>query len=145
MATAIVKDYVLWAKHIRGDPKLVHRVLAMQPGETIDLVVDGIAGTWVKMSDGRNGKPTAGLRPLDVMKNVWGSYFRDRKDQAVEIHAGKGAAADRPVRTASLPIYPPLARTEEERRAAFEALMKIAEQGWRSEGPYGPRDELYER
>jgi hypothetical protein len=145
MASALVKDYVLWAKHIRDDPRLVDRVLRMQAGEKIELSVDGIAGTWAKMANGKDGTPTAGLRPLDRMKKVWGTYFRERKEQIVEIRAGDDEGARSVARKPSLPVYPPLARTEEERRAAFEALMKIAGQGWRSEGPYGPRDELYER
>jgi len=54
-------------------------------------------------------------------------------------------ADEKSVRKPSLPIYPPRARSQEERSAAFEALLKLADHGWKSDGPYGPRDELYDR
>lgn len=45
----------------------------------------------------------------------------------------------------ALPIYPPTG-TEEEREKALLGLFEMARRGgWRSEGPYGPRDELYDR
>jgi hypothetical protein len=146
MGTTIVSDHVLWAKHIRGDQRLVDRVLALRAGETIELIVDGVRGTWVKMSDGPHGDPTPGLKPVDRMKSVWGSYFRERKDSVVEIVAAEDAASlSAPLQSPEIPIEPPLARTEAEREAAWRAFLEMGKQGWRSTEPYGPRDELYER
>lgn len=142
MATTVVRDYVIWTKHIAGDPQLVDEILRMPAGETITLLVDDIRGTWSKMANGPGGEQTPGLRPLDRMKQVWGSYFRDRRNAVVEVRkTDEGSAkADRPQVT----IEPPLARNEEERRAAWQAFLDLAKLGWRSEGPYGPRDELYD-
>jgi hypothetical protein len=140
MGSALVSDYVIWAKHIRNDPQLVHRILKMQAGETIDLVVDGIPGTWAKMADGPRGEPTPGLKPLDQMKKVWGTYFRDRKNESVDVRVVSGE----PSSAGPIPIEPPLARTEEERTAAWQAFIDLARQGWKSAGPYGPREELYD-
>lgn len=145
MGTMIVSDYVLWAKHIRGDPRLVDRVLALQAGERIDLVVDGILGTWVKMSDGAGGTPTPGLKPVDRMKAVWGMYFRERKDSVVDVALPEDAAKSSAARGSEIPIEPPLARTESDREAAWRAFLELRKQGWRSTEPYGPRDELHER
>jgi hypothetical protein len=146
MGTTLVSDYVLWAKHIRGDPRLVDRVLSMRPGETIQLVVDGIPGTWAKMADGPGGQSTPGLKPLDRMKTVWGTFFRDRKDAIVEVAAAEDMTASVPgSRGPRIPIHPPLARTEAEREAAWRAFLDLAKQGWRSSEPYGSRDELYDR
>jgi hypothetical protein len=142
VGSAVVNDYVIWAKHIRNDPQVVHRILAMRAGETIDLVVDGIPGTWAKMADGPRGEPTPGLKPLGQMKRVWGSLFRDRKDATVEVkimEAGTAAGAG------SMLIEPPLARSPEERAAAWRAFVELSKQGWTSTGPYGPRDDLYDR
>lgn len=52
---------------------------------------------------------------------------------------------EKSVRNSTLQIYRPRARTEEERRAASEAFLKLSELGWKSVGPSGPRDELYDR
>jgi hypothetical protein len=145
MGTIVVSDYVLWAKHIRGDPRLVDRVLALRAGETIELVIDGIRGTWVKMSDGPRGDPTPGLTPVDRMKTVWGSYFRERKDSVVDVALPEDGLAPSAMHGSEIPIEPPLARTEAEREAAWRAFLDLAKQGWRSTEPYGPRDELYER
>jgi hypothetical protein len=145
MGTTVVSDYVLWAKHIRGDPRLVDRVLALGAGETIELVVDGIRGTWVKMSDGPRGDPTPGLKPIDRMKNVWGGYFRERKDSVVDVALAEDTAGSSSVPGSEIPIEPPFARTEAEREAAWRAFLDLAKLGWRSTEPYGPRDELYER
>ena len=59
MASTTVSDYVIWAKHIHDDPELVARVLNMWAGETLQLEVDGVRGTWRKMDDGADG-PDAG-------------------------------------------------------------------------------------
>lgn len=145
MGTMIVSDYVLWAKHIRGDPRLVDRVLALRAGEAIELVVDGIHGTWVKMADGPGGNPTPGLKPVDRMKSVWGTYFRERKDSVVDVALPEDAAKSSSARASEIPIEPPLARTESEREAAWRAFLELHKQGWRSTEPYGPREELYDR
>ncbi|WP_411289275.1 hypothetical protein [Phenylobacterium sp.] len=42
-------------------------------------------------------------------------------------------------------LEPPLAKTKAERDAAAAAFRALAGQGWRSDGPYGPREELYDR
>ena len=56
MATTTVSDYVIWAKHIHGDPELVARIHALWAGQTIELEVDGLRGTWRKMDDGADGR-----------------------------------------------------------------------------------------
>jgi hypothetical protein len=62
MARTAVRDVVIWVKHIHGED-VSRRVLDLQGGETLDLVVDGIRGAWRKMDDGRDGRPTMGIRP----------------------------------------------------------------------------------
>ena len=145
MGTMIVSDYVLWAKHIRGDPQLVDRVLALRSGEAIELVVDGILGTWVKMADGPGGNQTPGLKHIDRMKAVWGTYFRERKDSLVDVSLPEDAAKSSSGQGSEIPIEPPLARTETEREAAWRAFLDLRKQGWRSVEPYGQRDELHDR
>jgi hypothetical protein len=62
MATTTVSDFVIWTKHIHGDPGLTARIHELWAGQTIELEVDGLTGTWRKMDDGSDGRPTPGIR-----------------------------------------------------------------------------------
>lgn len=143
MAKAKVRDYVVWAKHLSGDARLVDRILRMQARETITLVVDNIQGLWEKMADDSNGRQTPGLKPVGTMKSVWGGIYRDRAGSQVEIAIAEPDVGSGPA--PRLAIEPPLARTEVEREAAWRAFLALGDAGWRSDKPYGPRDELYDR
>jgi len=149
MASTTVSDYVIWAKHIHDDPELVQRVLAKWAGETIQLEVDGVRGVWRKMDDGADGRPTPGIRPIGAAQEVWRYLYKRRRGdvvslKVVESHPGVAEAseADRRERL----LFPPLGKTEAEREAALDAFLAIGREGrWRSDAPYGPRDELYDR
>ena len=43
----------------------------MQPGEVLDLEVDGIVGRWERMRTGKDGRPTLGIKPIAEMREVW--------------------------------------------------------------------------
>jgi hypothetical protein len=148
MATTTVSDYVIWAKHIHDDPELVARVLNMWAGETIQLEVDGVRGTWRKMDDGSDARPTPGIRPVGAAQEVWRHLYQRRRGEVVSLKAvdpytgvAEASEAERRERL----VFPPLGKTQEERDAALHALLNGWRQGYRSEGPYGPRDELYDR
>ena len=151
MASTVVNDRVVWAKNVSGAPKLVDRILKMQEKETIALVIDGIPGIWEKMANGRDGRPTPGIKPVGTMKPVWGRLFDESRGVEVTIDfvepdpiGGIRGGLQGGSAAVGL-IEPPLARTEAEREAAWKAFLALASKGWRSDGPYGPRDELYER
>lgn len=141
MAATIIRDYCIWAKHLRGDAHLVEKILSMQPGEEIELSVDGIVGRWSKMAESSAGVPTPGLRPVAQMKAVWGALYRDRRGEEVVVdvvRGGNGSSGGGAL------VEPPALKDPLERRAALQALFDMAK-GARSDGPYGPRDELYDR
>ena len=139
MAQTTVSDFVIWAKHIHGDPALAARILALAPGETVRLRVDGVVGAWRRMDDGRDGRPTRGIRPLGESRKFWRQLYAERRGGVVEVELPEDAPAAR------LPISPPLGASDIERQAAAESFLSLAGQGWRSSGPYGERDELYDR
>ncbi|MGH6956485.1 MAG: hypothetical protein ACREEW_07465 [Caulobacteraceae bacterium] len=148
MASTTVSDYVIWAKHIHDDPELVQRVLAMWAGETIHLEVDGVRGTWRKMDDGADGRPTPGIRPIGSAQEVWRYLFKRRRGEVVslkvvESHGGVAEASE-PERRAKQ-VLPLLERTEDERKAALAALLGGRRQGYSSEGRTVTRDEMHER
>lgn len=153
MAQVEVRDHALWIKHIHGDDALRSRLDALEPEATVVLRIDGEQGLWRKMSAYRSsGKPTPGLTPIGPMQARWGAMYRKFKSQGggllkVELvddsgevgHSDKGGSAQLGV--------PPLweQASQAEREAAWEAFKALWNAGWRSERPYGPRDELYER
>jgi hypothetical protein len=148
MATTTVSDYVIWAKHIHGDPQLVARVHALWAGETIELEVDGLRGIWRKMDDGADGRQTPGVRPIGAAQVVWRSLFKRRRGEVVTIRealssGGVGEASDAERRSPLL--FPPLGKTKEERRAALERLLNGWRQGYSSEDRTMTRDEMHER
>ena len=148
MASTTVSDYVIWAKHIHDDPELAQRVLSMWAGETIQLEVDGVRGTWRKMDDGADGRPTPGIRPVGAAQEVWRYLYRRRRGEVVSLRVvetrpgvSEASEAERRERL----LFPPLGKTQEERDAALQELLNFDKLGYRSDGPYGPRDELYDR
>ena len=148
MAATTVSDYVIWAKHIHDDPELAQRILAMWAGQTIHQEVDGVGGTWRKMNDGGDGRPTPGIRPIGAAQEVWRDLFKRRRGEVVSlklIESNSGVAeASEAERRAKL-ISPPLGRTKEERDAALAALLDAWRLGYSSEGRTMSRDEMHER
>ena len=147
MATTTVSDYVIWARHIHDDPELVARVLSLWAGQTLQLEVDGVRGTWRKMDDGADGRPTPGIRPIGSAREVWRYLYKRRRGEVVSLklvepHPGVAEASDAERRERL--IFPPLGKTQEERSAALKRLLEFDKLGYRSDGPYGPRDELYD-
>jgi len=148
MATTTVSDYVIWAKHIHDDVELQARIHDMWAGQTIQLEVDGVRGVWRKMDDGADGRPTPGIRPIGAAQEVWRYLFKRRRGAVVTIRViepesgvSEASEAERRARL----LFPPLGKTEAERQAALDALLDGFRLGYRSDGPYGPRDELYDR
>lgn len=142
-----IRDYSLWVKHIRGNEELSRALEALHPGELVHLSVGGYKGVWQKKENGSNGLPTPGLKPLGEMRERWFRWFKERRGEMVKIEldgeiARNSARTRRPA--ARIPLeYPTASKAEQE--AAWAALQADMNAGWRSEEPYGPRDELYER
>lgn len=141
MAKTTISDFVIWTKHIHGDHNVVERILSLQPGETVRLRVDSLLGDWRRMDDGRDGRPTRGIRPIGRTAEFWRSLYKSRRGEVVEVELSVAVLSCLP----PLPISPALAKTEAEREAALHAFLSLAGQGWRSDVPYGSRDELYDR
>lgn len=148
MASTTVSDFVVWTRHIHGDEALVARLVALRAGETIELRIDSVAGTWRKMDDGKDGRSTPGLRPLGKAKDHWGQLYDSRRGDVVGLEAvtpaATGVAEDsRPFEPA--PSSGKLVRTEEGRKRALESFLGLAGQGWRSDGRTVTRDDMHDR
>lgn len=145
-AAVEVRDYSLWIKHIRGNERLSRTLDGLRGGDLVRLSVGGYKGVWQKKEDGSNGLPTPGLKPLGEMRARWFRWFKERRGEMVKIELDEEVSASgRTWRAAArIPLeYPKASKAEQE--AAWAALQADMNAGWRSEEPYGPRDELYER
>lgn len=90
MAKVKIQDDAIWVKHIEGDPRLGDRIAKLPAGQIIDLEIDGIVGRWQKMRDGRDGRPTSGIKPIEAMRDVW-ARFRRETGRVVNIREVKTA------------------------------------------------------
>ena len=84
MATVTVRDDAIWIGHIEGSKALQERLRQLHAGDVLDLEVNGVVGTWERMRDGRDGRPTLGIKPISHMKLVW-AEMRQRTGQTVHI------------------------------------------------------------
>lgn len=142
--TVEIRDYSLWIKHISGNALLSASLEALPAGATVQLEVDGHRGVWQKKESGTHGLPTQGLKPLGEMRPLWFLWFKERRGQRVGIKLiSSEKTLQRAPAKARIALEP--AAPEPERRAAWAALEADMKAGWRSEGPYGSRDELHER
>ena len=71
MATMIIRDDALWARHIEGDPVLVERIRSLPADDPIVLRVEGLPIRFRKMKDGRDGRATDGVKPDPDFADVW--------------------------------------------------------------------------
>jgi hypothetical protein len=79
-----IRDDTLWAKHIEGDSALRDRIMKLPPGTLIDLEIDGIVGHWEKAKTGKDGRPTAAIKPVGPMREIW-KRFQARRGAIVPI------------------------------------------------------------
>jgi len=92
MAFVEIRDDTIWANHIEGSKVLKDRILSLAPGEVIELEVEDIVGRWERMRDGRDGRPTPGIKPIGPMKEIW-KRFQSRRGEIVEIREVRTADA----------------------------------------------------
>jgi hypothetical protein len=148
MGVTTVSDFVIWTKHIHDDAPLAAAVAAMSAGETVTLCVDGQDGVWRKMDDGKDGRPTQGIRPVGAAQQHWRGLYRERRGAVVSLEmAGKATG----LTETATPMFDGgravrrLVRADAERSAALAALLDGAAQGWRSDGEAMTRDEMHKR
>ena len=84
MSYVEVRDHALWAKHIHGNEALKRKIISLSQGELIELTVDGWQGVWVKMDDGKDGRPTPGIKAVGLARKKWHA-MNDHRGKLVPI------------------------------------------------------------
>ena len=99
MARIEVRDSVMWLKHLGGHEGLRSLLTELGEGSRLELDVDGFHGTWEKMRNGRDGRPTPGLKPQGPARAHWqGLYERERGSEVTVSLVDEGTSPDvRPV------------------------------------------------
>jgi len=80
-----VRDNVIWASHIHGNSPARETILTLDAGDVIKLSIDGHSGAWVKMADGKDGRPTNGMKPIGPNKEYWNRFYVERRGDLVDI------------------------------------------------------------
>ncbi len=91
MSYVEVRDHALWIKHIHGNETLKEQLINLSAGELIELEIDGFSGMWKKMDDGKDGRPTPGIKAIGKAREHWHSLQSDR-GELVSIHQSKSAS-----------------------------------------------------
>ena len=78
MSFAEVRDYALWRENLYGNRLLQEKIAAMEDGEKIELEVDGVRGTWHRITGREKGQARAGLKPSGEAQRHW-LALRDEK------------------------------------------------------------------
>jgi len=138
-AETAVKDVVVWTKHVHGDRRVTARLKSLKGGEDVELLVDGVRGLWRKMADGVDGRPTAGLRPVGRMQQLWKELYASRRGETVKLELPEDDTSD------SGPLVFPANPDPKVRAAALHALLNAKGAGYSSQGWTFNRDELYDR
>ena len=147
MANVEVRDNVLWIKHIHGAGDLRSALEALPADATVQLKVDGEMGVWRKMKmNAHTNTPTPGLQPIGPAQKRWRELFRARHDNGGELVEIELADIGLALKLKASEKQSTSSPTSIERAAAWEAIKDLWRTGgWRSDAPYGPRDELYDR
>ena len=85
MSYVEIRDHALWLKHIHGNDPLKIELELLAAGELVELNVDGFRGMWKKMDDGKDGRPTQGIKALAKAKKYWHG-LQEQRGELVSIH-----------------------------------------------------------
>ena len=71
MATMILRDEVLRARHIEGDPDLARAIRTLSPDQPIVLRIEGQPMRFRKVPDRATGQPTDAIGPDEADAAAW--------------------------------------------------------------------------
>jgi hypothetical protein len=84
MSYITVRDDAIWTRHVE-DPEVRERIRALPEHAPLVLLVEGMPVRFVKMRDGKDGRPTDGLRPADAEAHRFWRAMQARRGERVRI------------------------------------------------------------
>jgi hypothetical protein len=73
MPTFLNNDDAIWLKHVDAEPDLGALLYQLRAGTRLRLEIEGVAGDWEKMAEGKDTRPTQGLKPVGRTREFWKS------------------------------------------------------------------------
>ncbi|MCJ2138209.1 hypothetical protein MKK69_29865 [Methylobacterium sp. J-026] len=86
MATMILRDVVLRARHVEGDPDLALTIRALRPDQRLVLRIDGRPMRFRKVLDGDTGHFTDGVGPEPADAETWHD-LQSRRGSMITVEA----------------------------------------------------------
>ncbi len=83
MATFLNNDDAIWLKNVNADANALALLRQIPAGTALKLEVEGVTGDWVRMADGKDGRPTLGLKPVGQTLAFWKS-MKSRRGEYLE-------------------------------------------------------------
>jgi hypothetical protein len=84
MSYITVRDDAIWARHVE-DPEVADRIRTLPQNAPLLLYVEGTPVRFVKMRDGKDGRPTPGIRPADAEAHRFWGAMQARRGERVRI------------------------------------------------------------
>lgn len=78
MGTFLNNDDAIWLKNVNADKNTVALLKQLPAGTRLKLEIEGVRGDWERMADGKDGRPTLGLKPVAKTVEFWKSMKRRR-------------------------------------------------------------------
>lgn len=80
-----VRDNSIWITHIHNNDELTHFLHSLEENSSVDLEINGTPMHWVKMSNGRDGRRTNGIKPIGASKDYWSKMLLEHRNKTVKI------------------------------------------------------------
>ncbi len=71
MGTFLNNDDAIWLKNVNADHNTVALLKQLPAGTRLKLEIEGVRGDWERMADGKDGRPTYGLKPVAKTAEEW--------------------------------------------------------------------------
>jgi hypothetical protein len=83
MGTFLNNDDAIWLKNVNADTDTVALLRQLRAGTRLKLEIEGTRGDWERMADGKDGRPTYGLKPVSHTIEFWKS-MKSRRGEYLE-------------------------------------------------------------
>ena len=85
MGTILNNDDVIWLKNVNADGSILALLRQLPASAKLKLDIEGFRGDWERMADGRDGRPTLGLKPVGKTLEFW-KKMRARRGEYLEFN-----------------------------------------------------------
>jgi hypothetical protein len=80
MGKLLNNDDVIWLKNVSADSNTLALLRQLPASAKLELDIEGFRGEWERMADGKDGRPTLGLKPVGKTLAFWKAMKTRRGD-----------------------------------------------------------------